>query len=293
MYEIKAQDYINPGDKICVYKYKATGTESEHTHDFIELVYVYSGSGNHTVNGEYADISRGDLFFINIGQSHSFHSNEGMELVNILLQPRFISEELIYSENALEILALSLFEEFNGIVDRLVPHISFQGKDMLETEEVIKAMVKEYAEKETGYRIALKGYMEVLLTKIFRRMKSMPSKGMLQHIDKISPGLLKYIEENCFQNISLTELAQKSFYNPSYFSTIFKAVYGQTLSEFIHEKRIQEAVRLLQKTEDSVEEICDRVGYRDKKRFYKLFKEQTGSTPGELRRKIKKKPTYQ
>lgn len=288
MYEVKAQDHIKPEEKISVYSYKAYGTEPEHNHDFIELVYVKAGSGRHSHNGADIDIGRGDLFFLNIGQAHSFHSKGGMELVNILLQPRFISEELIHSETALEILGLFLFDEFNGVVDRLIPHISFGGKEMLENEVIIDAMVKEHADKQTGYRIALKGYMEVLLTKVFRGMKNMPLDGMLQHIDRISPGLLKYIEENCFENITLKELAQKSFYNPSYFSTVFKAVCGKTLTEFIHEKRIQEAVRLLEVSTDSVEEICNKVGYHDKKRFYQLFKEQVGSTPGELRRKIKK-----
>lgn len=287
MLEIKAKDFIKPEEKISVYRYMAYGTEPEHTHDFIELVYVYSGSGSHGLNGTHIDVSRGDLFFLNIGQSHTFHSKDGMELVNILLQPRFISEELIHSENALEILGLTLFEEFGGTVDKLFSYISFRGKELLEIEAIMDEMIKEHAGKQTGYRIALKGYMEVLLTKIFRRMGNMDAGHMLQQLDRISPGLLKYIEENCFENLTLTELARKSFYNPSYFSTVFKAVCGKTLTEFIHEKRIQEAVRLLKETQDSIEEICTRVGYRDKKRFYQLFKEQTGSTPGDLRRTLK------
>lgn len=284
MYKVKALDNINPSENVSVYSYMAYGTEPEHNHDFIELVYVSSGNGSHSLNGTHLDIGRGDLFFLNIGQSHMFHSDNGMELINILLQPQFISEELIHSENALEILGLFLFEEFNGVIDKLISHISFRGNEMLETEVLIKAMVKEYADKKTGYRIALKGYIQVLLTKIFRHMQGMPTNGMLQQINKISPEIVKYIEENLYENITLQELAKKSFYNPSYFSTVFKAVYGKTLTEFIHEKRIQEAVRLLHESENSVEEICLKVGYRDKKQFYKVFKEQMGKTPGEFRK---------
>jgi AraC-like DNA-binding protein/mannose-6-phosphate isomerase-like protein (cupin superfamily) len=291
MHTIKAIDHIKAEENISVYSYTACGTEMEHTHDFIELVYVLSGSGTHAVSGNHSNIERGDLFFLNIGQSHTFYSKEEIKLVNILLQPQFISNELLHSENALEILGLSLFEEFNGTVDRLFSHISFCGKEMLEMEGILEDMMKEHAGKEMGYRIALKGYMEVLLTKIFRRMKTMHSEGILQQINKISPEILKYIENNCFENITLKELARKSFYNPSYFSTVFKAVYGKTLTEFIHEKRIQEAVRLLQISEESVEEICIRIGYQDKKRFYLIFKEYTGSTPGEMRKKIQKTPT--
>lgn len=286
----RAVDHIREDENISVYSYTTSQTELEHTHDFIELVYILSGSGTHKVNGCQSSIHRGDFFFLNIGQAHTFYSKEEMQLVNLLVQPQFISEELLHSENALEILSLSLFGEFSGTLDQLFPHISFCGTQMLELEGILEAMIKEYAEKETGYRIALKGYLEVLLTRIFRRMKLMESGGLLQHIGKISPEILNYIESNCFENITLKELASKSFYNPSYFSTVFKEVYGKTLTEYIHEKRIQEAIRLLQDSDLNIDDICNRVGYQDKKRFYHRFKEYTGSTPGRLRDKLKENP---
>jgi AraC-like DNA-binding protein len=122
-------------------------------------------------------------------------------------------------------------------------------------------------------------------------MKITPAEGIISHIHRISPEIIRYIEENCFENITIKELAQKCFYNPSYFSTVFKAIYGKTLTEFIHEKRIQEAVRLLMETDDNIDRISLSVGYQDRKQFYKLFKDQTGITPGEMRKRTQKTTT--
>ena len=57
-----------------------------------------------------------------------------------------------------------------------------------------------------------------------------------------------------------------------------------TLISYIQKKRIDEAVRLLRETDISVEEICRRVGYSEKKHFYKKFHEITGTTPSAFRK---------
>ncbi|NSW90624.1 MAG: helix-turn-helix transcriptional regulator [Firmicutes bacterium] len=51
--------------------------------------------------------------------------------------------------------------------------------------------------------------------------------------------MLKHIEENYNKKLTLNELARSSFYNPSYFSRIFKECYGKILTEYISEKRLE------------------------------------------------------
>ena len=57
-----------------------------------------------------------------------------------------------------------------------------------------------------------------------------------------------------------------------------------SLSEYIKEKRIQEAARLLKNSDLSNEEIMLKVGYTDKKQFYKNFKEIYNETPAQYRK---------
>ena len=46
--------------------------EPKHMHDYIELVYVFSGSGMHYVNDIPYHLSRGSLLFIDFGQVHEY-----------------------------------------------------------------------------------------------------------------------------------------------------------------------------------------------------------------------------
>lgn len=276
--------YICKDENINIYKYIAKENEAKHTHAFIEIVYILSGKGKHSVNDMWYPVERGNLLFINFGQTHSFCSVDNMEIVNCLIQPEFIDKELIHSENAFEMLVLSAFEDFNLDSDKLIPRLLFKGKDMIEIEMLIDSMLDEFAAKRTNYKTVLKGYLLVFLTKIFREMQNTDSANILKQMNRITPDILKYIEDNCFEKITLKELAQKCFYSPSYFSHMFKNYYGKTLTEFINEKRIQEAARLLQETNYSIEEVSLRVGYQDRKQFYKVFKEHMGVTPSTLRR---------
>ena len=291
MREYKADELIRPEESITFQEIVVDGEEAVHTHDFIEIVYIASGRGRQTVGGVSCDVQRGDAVFINFGQTHSFRSRGQMRYINCILLPEFMGRELISSENALDILALAGFEEFSGQISSTTPKVSFAGADMLEVEDILGRMLAEFREKQVGYRSVLKGYVTVFLAKIFRGMRGGDTSGIMRHVSRISPDIIKYIEDNCFEKITLRELAEKSFYNPAYFSRIFRECCGMSLTDFIHEKRIGEAVKLLQGTVLSVEEICRRVGYREKKQFYKIFRQYTGTTPGEYRLHVEKQTT--
>lgn len=284
MYQISSSQYIRDDENINIYSYITGDPEPEHTHEFIEMVYIRSGKGQHYVNGTCYNVSRGDLLFINFGQTHAFSAVDPMEIVNCLISPEFIDKELINSENAYEILTLSSFSEFGDLFDNPVPMIRFRGKELLEVEALIKAMISEFNDKDINYRTALKGYLQVLLTKVFRAMKRSAMDSIMQQMNRATPDILKHIEDSCLEQITLKELAQKCFYNPSYFSKVFKEYYGRSFTDYIHERRVNEAVRLLKETDLSIEAVSRKVGYQDRKQLYKIFKQFMDITPSQVRK---------
>jgi AraC-like DNA-binding protein/quercetin dioxygenase-like cupin family protein len=275
--------FINREENIALQSYLTQHVEPEHTHEFIEIVYILSGSGKHMIGEKQYPVCRGDLLFISIGQTHAFTSNGDMEIVNCLIHPDFIDHEWLHEGNALEILALSSFADFDIPAEKLIPYVHFAGSELLEVEQLIKSMISEFTEKPTNYRTALKGYLMVLLTRIFRAVQASGHGAILGQVSRITPDILQYIETNLSRKISLQELAQRCFYNPSYFSRIFRETFGKSLTEFIAEKRVQEADRLLCETDLSVEEIASQVGYQDRRQFYEVYKRIMGIAPGQRR----------
>ncbi len=274
-----ADELLSPEENIHISKEIVRSPEPSHTHEFIELVYIFSGKGIQCVNDISFHVAKGDFLFINYNQVHSFSSDDQMVYVNFLFKPEFMSTQLLTAESLIDIFSLSLFHEFKGELDISNPLVTFAGKDMIEIECLIEYMLKEYHEKEVGYKSVLKGYMQVILSKLIRKLKFTQCEKISGYIHRITPEILKYIDDNCFEKLTLTDLAQRCFYNEAYFSRIFKECYGKSFTVYVIEKRISEAMRLLSETDIGIDTICRRVGYGDKGQFYKVFKQHTGVTP--------------
>jgi AraC-like DNA-binding protein len=205
-----------------------------------------------------------------------------MGFYNFLLLPSFISESLINAVDAFSFLTLSAFSDLNPRSGDPAPLIRMTGLDLIETDGIAERMEREFTRKEPGYRAALLGYMTVLFSKIFRKM-SLPAETDAVRRN-ITPEIISYIESHLNEKLTLAELACRSFYNPSYFSRIFKEYSGQSLSDFIHRKRVERALELLNTTDLAVEQIGSVVGFSDKKQFYRQFKNYMGITPGAVRK---------
>ena len=267
-------------EEICIAIDKCEYDRPRHTHKFIEIVYVLEGSGVHYVNGVAYKVKRGDILFINFEQVHAFEKGN-MQIFNVCIKPEFIDRELIDSRNAREMLALSMFDSFADL-EHISPVVTFSGKELIEIEDIIRHILSEWKASNLNYKMVIKGYVLVLMNKVFRQMHNEQLIPVVQHMNRITPDIISYIEEHCCEKINLTDLAQMCFYNPSYFSKIFKETFGKTLTDFVQEKRIEKSIELL-KSDMSIEEIVRTVGFCDKKQFYKIFRKITGVTPGELR----------
>jgi two-component system response regulator YesN len=89
------------------------------------------------------------------------------------------------------------------------------------------------------------------------------------------------------ESISLDRVARKVNISPNYFSAMFSQEVGQTFVEYITNKRIDEAKRMLRQTDKRSCEIAFAVGYKDPHYFSFVFKKVSGCTPSEYRRGIK------
>ncbi|MBQ2967791.1 MAG: AraC family transcriptional regulator [Clostridia bacterium] len=283
MIEFKSKDLLPADCDIQVSQTVRKVHFKEHKHDFVEFVYILSGNYTQYVDGVPFEVQKGDLIYIGPGETHAFSSNEEVSAYDIYVRPELIYNKLL-SDQPTDLLALSLCREFSAEISNIAPCVSFQGADLIEIESLLNAMQNECNQNTPGKNLVLTGYFTVLITKFLREIRKKQMYMFDRQLQKIMPEILQYIEENYRKPLSLEELAEKSFYNPSYFSRIFKELYGKTLTEYIAEKRIMEAVKLLENTELSIEEICHAVGYGDKKHFYKMFKAKMELTPGQYRR---------
>lgn len=93
-----------------------------------------------------------------------------------------------------------------------------------------------------------------------------------------------YLQENVSNaQFSLTQCAESFNIAPQTLRRKFKEATGQTLSAYLTALRIDRAKELLVQTQLDVSEICAQCGYVDLSSFIRLFRSETGVSPGKYR----------
>lgn len=264
--------FIEPVEKIHLGKY--FGNAALHTHEFIELVYVLSGSANHIVGRSCSKIYPGDCFLIDIGKEHGYENADAdFTIVNCLFQPSFLSAA-IRDDELFKQLAVNVFVAFSEeemsdtlfVKSGMAPGIS----------TLFSQMIMEYEAKKTGYLEVLQSLLKVSLIYLFRS-----SKTAVQ--PKIVTDILAYLRDAGGRKIKIEELSEAMFFSPAHISRLFKKYTGMNLSDFMRENRFGYVCEKLVTTNLSIDAILAEYGYNDKKSFYEQFHRIYGCTPKEYR----------
>jgi AraC-like DNA-binding protein len=95
-----------------------------------------------------------------------------------------------------------------------------------------------------------------------------------------------YIDENFSSSCTLSEIAECVHVSPNYLHTLFKSVTGQTPLEYVTQRRINKAKRLIMAGELTLLEVALACGFCSQSHFNKVFREHTGQTPATYRRTL-------
>lgn len=122
-----------------------------------------------------------------------------------------------------------------------------------------------------------------LMVDMFRSYCKLVRKYSMQGLSPIVRKTVLMIDSDLSSDLSLSTLASAQNVSSGYLSTIFKKETGKTVSEYIRDKRIKAAQKLLSTTHLQVQTIALHCGIMDVQYFTKLFKKTTGMTPKEYR----------
>lgn len=108
---------------------------------------------------------------------------------------------------------------------------------------------------------------------------------------QLSPQIITccdYIQMHICEKLSIQSLARLCGYAEYYLTKKFKKETGQSLTDYINQKKTEHAKILLRSSFDSIQEISEHLNFSSRSYFTKVFQEYTGFTPSEYREKTKK-----
>lgn len=226
-----------------------------HFHGNFELIYVFSGTSEITVNSVEETLADGELILIPPYSVHSLSVGEGKIWVGVF-SPDFVCA---YSEKYMYV-KYSKFKCDPQIEKFLKEQLFFQGCPAHFLQISCLYMVCNECVK----------HAEIIQGEQY---------GIFIH-DTVS-----YISENLTRDICLKELAAALNYEYHYFSSLFHQSFGIHFKSFVNYYRFDKACSLLSNKENSITDIAQRCGFGSIRNFNRVFKKLSGYTPGEYRSK--------
>jgi transcriptional regulator GlxA family with amidase domain len=106
-----------------------------------------------------------------------------------------------------------------------------------------------------------------------------------RHNDKQIKFVQQYIGENYMNSLNIESLAKIAILGTRTFIRRFKKATGNTPYEYIQRVKVEVAKKMLEKSNEGVEQICMNVGYMDFSAFRKVFKKIVGITPSDYKKR--------
>lgn len=247
-----------------------------HAHDFVEIQYVAEGKGFHYIEDERLLVEKGDLFIIPVGTRHVYRPSSEASKDELIVYNCFFSPEVsdIVSRT------YPLPNEIHSLLTINKPAYRRYKDTFHEGRQHMEALHREYRTKQPGHEAALYALLTRLLVYLHRLESSLASAPPAYA--KFS-SVLEYIEDNYSRSLTLSDAAGIVYVSPGYMQKMFIGATGQSFTEYTQNLRIKKSMELLAGTSHTVKEIAERVGYRDLKFFYALFRKKTGQSPRQYR----------
>lgn len=250
----------------------------EHTHDYVEFVYMCRGSTSHTINGTHITLRQGELLML------SQHAKQEIEpagkndiAVNFIVKPDFFSGVLSFLGNEETPLRRFILSCITG--ERGAGYLYFKVADVLPVQNLVEnllwILIKHPSNKRGIYQLTM-GLLFVELLECTDTLEfSYESENVIMKV-------LRYIEEN-YRRGSLNEISVILHYERTALSRLIRKKTGRNFTELLQEKRLSQAAWFLLNTDEKIDDIAELVGYANMTHFHKLFTECYGKSPKHYR----------
>lgn len=122
---------------------------------------------------------------------------------------------------------------------------------------------------------ALSGYIVRLLKELCEDCVEDEEDPYSFHINRA----LEYIDEHYNQNVNLEDTSEHLELNKCYFCSLLKEETGLTFTQYLNQKRVEEAKKLLKSTELAIRDVAKKTGFNSQSYFNVVFRKETGLTP--------------
>ena len=260
---------------------KDFATEGER-HPFYELVFVNSGRMQVASEDYTGQLNKHEMIIHRSDTVHSLYcdSEGGLSVIIIgfesdsELLDLFSREPLLLSDHLIKKLAEIIKEGRNVFMppfDRPTYDMKKRKRQLFGAEQLLRMLLE---------------YFLISLVREYRF-----SENAEETAETTAPinEVIEYVSGNCYERITIDELAFLFRTNRSTLCREFKRVTGHSVVEFINLRKFEIAKRKILESTDSFTRIAEQMKFDSIHYFTSFFKKMSGMTPSEFRREGREK----
>lgn len=252
-----------------------------HDHDFYEFAVTVKDGFYHVINGSELYTSVGNVVLIRPSDSHALFVKDGGEhaCLNIMIPSDLFAQSCAS-------ISSTLLSQISSVAHPIVFGI---------TESTVKAFLERIS---NPLYIVCEQMLSGEQLEFYRRIRTCLSYEMIGYLligssfnsVNFSPcigALLAALDDESSLSLSISELAVKIGYSPSYLSRQFRSQFNMTLEQYMISQRLARAKSILLNSSLPIEKISSQVGWKKTGSFIVAFKKVYGISPGKYRASLK------
>lgn len=252
-----------------------------HWHDECEFIIVSKGMAIISAENTKYQVKQGEGFFINAGILHAAKPTDNSICLfhSIVFHPRLVGGSID-----------SIF--WHKYVTPLITNTSlkyfyFDGSENWhkKTIQSVESAWQDCVHEPFGYEFKVRASLSELVASLINYypvVNHKPSEKAIRTNERIKI-MLQYIQENYYEQITVSRLANQAMISESECLRCFKNTIGTSPIQYLKQFRIQKATELLTSNSYQISKISELCGFQDVSYFVKSFREIKGKTPTEYR----------
>lgn len=251
----------------------------EHTHDYVEIVYMCQGETVHIINGEKVVLKEGEFLFMNQNcRQENLPSSSDDIAANFIVHPLFFEHTLRMMDNEETLLHRFIVQCLKEDEEK-ASYLHFCVSDVLPIQNLVENLIWNLLNDIPNQAKINESTMALLFLQLLNYTDELEYK---YDDSRIIFHVLSYIDAH-YADGSLTELSESLFYDFNTLSKQIKRQTGRNYTDLVQEKRLSKSCFLLKNTDLGVSEISQKVGYENISYFHRLFNKTYGLSPKKFR----------
>ena len=241
----------------------------------MEIIEVLSGSVRIQIGTEILAADVGDFVYVPTSNVFRIDAVAGAAAVRAMVFDGSIikenmqnfDEEVFYMFDVQSRNRISVFREGHPVYPTLSHYMS--------------ESYEEYIAKDVCYKLPIRANIYLMMTALLRYYcgsKDESDRMIYHNVLRLAP-VITFISEHYCEKIYVEKLADMINVSGDYFTKMFKDSIGKTPIEYINGLRVNRAMELLYKTDESMAEIADEIGFCNPNYFHKTFKQYMDQSP--------------